>query len=168
MSQENNKSIYKPVWFWFFTVILIVVIGSSLKENDTKSAGSKKTESSNVTNTSSSNDDDDTDNDNYNTSDNDDYDTSDDTDSEDTNSLFVKSVPTEYKSALNKANSYANGMNMSKQAVHDQLVSEAGEQFSEEAANYAMENVEADWEENALAKAKSYQDDMDTVSYTHL
>ncbi|WP_198929475.1 Ltp family lipoprotein, partial [Latilactobacillus sakei] len=48
-----------------------------------------------------------------------------------------------------------------KRQVHDQLVSEAGEQFSEEAANYAMENVEADWEENALAKAKSYQDDMD-------
>lgn len=69
-------------------------------------------------------------------------------------------VPAEYKSALNKASSYANVMHMSKRAVYDQLVSEYGEKFSPAAAQYAIDNVKADWYANALAKAKSYQDRM--------
>jgi len=70
------------------------------------------------------------------------------------------SVPREYKSALNKATSYANTMHMSKQGVYDQLVSEYGEKFSAAAAQYAIDNVKADWNANALAKAKSYQNTM--------
>ena len=70
------------------------------------------------------------------------------------------SIPTEYTSALKKATSYATAMHMSKQAVYDQLTSEYGEQFSEEAAQYAIDNVVADWNANALAKAKSYQEKM--------
>lgn len=69
-------------------------------------------------------------------------------------------VPTEHKSALAKADSYANRMNMSKRGVYDQLISEYGEQFKPEAAQYAIDNVKADWNANALAKAKSYQDRM--------
>lgn len=71
------------------------------------------------------------------------------------------SIPTEYKSALNKATTYANTMDMSKKGVYDQLVSEYGEKFSAEAAQYAVDNVKADWNANALAKAKTYQDKMD-------
>lgn len=52
-------------------------------------------------------------------------------------------------------------MHMSKAAIYDQLVSEYGEQFSEEAAQYAMDNLQADYKKNALEKAKLYQDDMD-------
>lgn len=70
------------------------------------------------------------------------------------------SVPREYKSALNKAASYANTMYMSKRGVYDQLVSEYGEKFSAEAAQYAIDNVKADWNANALAKAKNYQNTM--------
>ncbi|MFE6736447.1 Ltp family lipoprotein [Microbacterium sp. NPDC057650] len=66
-------------------------------------------------------------------------------------------VPTEYTSALNKAQSYADMMHMSRQGVYDQLTSPYGEKFSAEAAKYAVENVEADWNANALAKAKDYQ-----------
>lgn len=69
-------------------------------------------------------------------------------------------VPTEYRSALNKATTYANTMNMSKKGVYDQLVSDYGEKFSAEAAQYAIDNVKADWNANALAKAKTYQDTM--------
>lgn len=69
-------------------------------------------------------------------------------------------VPAEYKSALAKATQYANTMNMSKQGVYDQLVSEYGEKFKPEAAQYAIDNVKGDWNKNALAKAKSYQKDM--------
>ena len=50
---------------------------------------------------------------------------------------------------------------MSKQGIHEQLTSEYGEKFSQEAANYAMDNIEANWNENALKKAKSYQEDQD-------
>jgi len=70
------------------------------------------------------------------------------------------SVPREYKSALNKAASYANTMHMSKRGVYDQLVSDYGEKFSAEAAQYAIDNVKADWNANALAKAKNYQNTM--------
>lgn len=72
----------------------------------------------------------------------------------------AKNVPAEYKSALNKAASYANTMHMSKRGVYDQLVSEYGEKFSAAAAQYAIDNVKADWNANALAKAKTYQDTM--------
>ena len=69
-------------------------------------------------------------------------------------------VPKEYKSALKKAESYSKHMHMSKQGIYDQLVSEYGEKFSEEAAQYAMDNLKADFKENALEKARSYQDNM--------
>ena len=70
------------------------------------------------------------------------------------------SVPAEYKSALNKATSYGNTMHMSKRGVYDQLVSDFGEKFSAEAAQYAIDNVKADWNANALAKAETYQSTM--------
>ncbi len=51
-------------------------------------------------------------------------------------------------------------MNMSKKAVYAPLTSEYGEKFSEEAAQYAIDNIEADWKGNALKKAQSYQKEM--------
>ena len=69
-------------------------------------------------------------------------------------------IPTEYKSALKKAKSYSDIMNMSKAGIYNQLTSEYGEKFSAEAAQYAIDNVEVDWKENALKKARSYQDIM--------
>lgn len=71
-----------------------------------------------------------------------------------------ENIPTEYKSALKKAKSYSDVMNMSKAGLYDQLTSEYGEKFSQEAAQYAIDNVEADWKENALKKAQSYQEQM--------
>jgi len=52
-------------------------------------------------------------------------------------------------------------MDMSKAGVYDQLVSDHGEQFPEDAAQYAMDNIEADWKENALKKAETYAETMD-------
>lgn len=69
-------------------------------------------------------------------------------------------IPTEYKSALRKAETYSKTMHMSKQGIYDQLTSEYGEDFSEEAAQYAIDNIDADWNENALKKAQQYQDVM--------
>jgi len=72
----------------------------------------------------------------------------------------AENVPKEYQSALKKADSYANDMHMSKAGLYDQLISEYGEDFTEEAAQYAIDNVKTDWKENALKKAISYQDNM--------
>ena len=49
-------------------------------------------------------------------------------------------------------------MYMSRTAVYDQLISESGEKFTEAQAQYAMDNLEADWKENALHKAKEYRE----------
>lgn len=69
-------------------------------------------------------------------------------------------IPTEYKSALKKAISYSDSMNMSKRAIYEQLTSEYGEKFSEDAAQYAIDNMVEDWKGNALKKAQSYQKEM--------
>lgn len=69
-------------------------------------------------------------------------------------------LPTEYRSALNKAQMYNDSMYMSKDGLYEQLTSEYGEKFSAGAAKYAIDNVDANWRENALKKAKQYQDDM--------
>ena len=69
-------------------------------------------------------------------------------------------VPSEYISALKNAETYSEHMHMSKEGIRKQLTSEYGEQFSEEAANYAIENLDADWNENALETAKNYRDSM--------
>ncbi|QQR93771.1 Ltp family lipoprotein [bacterium] len=72
----------------------------------------------------------------------------------------AESVPAEYKSALSQAETYANTMHLSKQGVYDQLVSEYGGKFPKEAAQYAIDNVKADWNANALSQAKTYRDTM--------
>lgn len=80
-------------------------------------------------------------------------------------------VPREYKTALKKAEMYAETMQMSKAGIYDQLISEYGEGFPKEAAQYAIDNLEFDWKANALEKAKSYAETMamsDSAIYDQL
>lgn len=69
-------------------------------------------------------------------------------------------IPREYTAALNKAKTYAGVMHMSKASLYNQLTSEYGERFPEDAARYAIDNVDANWKENALKKAETYAHDM--------
>lgn len=69
-------------------------------------------------------------------------------------------IPTEYKSALNSAETYSDMMNMSKAAIYDQLISEYGDKFTKKAAKYAIDNLDADWNKNALKTAETYSDTM--------
>lgn len=69
-------------------------------------------------------------------------------------------VPKDYKTALKSAESYNRLMHMSKAGLYDQLTSEYGEKYSAEAAQYAVDNLEANWKENALITARNYQDMM--------
>lgn len=67
-------------------------------------------------------------------------------------------VPTEYKNALKQAENYSKTLHMSKQGIYDQLTSEYGGQFPAEAAQYAIDNMTADFKQNALEQAKNYQE----------
>lgn len=71
-----------------------------------------------------------------------------------------KEVPTEYKSALKSAENYNKIMHMSKKGLYDQLTSEYGDKFSKKAAQYAIDNIDADWKQNAVETAKNYQNTM--------
>lgn len=68
-------------------------------------------------------------------------------------------VPVEYTNALKSAENYSDLMHMSQQGIYNQLTSEF-DQFSAEAAQYAIDNLQADYKANALAAAKNYQDTM--------
>ena len=81
------------------------------------------------------------------------------------------SIPREHKSALKKAESYAETMHMSKVGIYEQLTSEYGENFPPEAAQYAIDNIEFDWKESALKKAQVYAETMsmsDSAIYDQL
>ncbi|GGH16721.1 Ltp family lipoprotein [Paenibacillus segetis] len=82
-----------------------------------------------------------------------------------------ESVPREHKAALKKAELYAQTMYMSKAGIYDQLTSEYGENFPPAAAQYAIDNIESDWKENALKKAQQYAETMsmsDSAIYDQL
>ncbi|MGT2895726.1 hypothetical protein Javan174_0002 [Streptococcus phage Javan174] len=65
-------------------------------------------------------------------------------------------IPTDYKTALKKAENYLDTIPMSKEGLRNQLIE--FEKYSEEAAQYAVDNIKADWNEQALKKAKDYQE----------
>lgn len=69
-------------------------------------------------------------------------------------------VPREYKNALNTAQKYVDTMSFSEAGLYEQLTSEYGSQYPEEAAQYAIENVDVDYNEEALESAQSYQEHM--------
>ena len=68
-------------------------------------------------------------------------------------------VPKDYQSALTQAEAY-DMMSLSKAGIYDQLTADVAGQFSPEAAQYAVDNMDADFKENALTKAQVYQDEM--------
>ncbi|GGO63242.1 hypothetical protein GCM10010910_15280 [Microbacterium nanhaiense] len=66
------------------------------------------------------------------------------------------------EAALEEAQTYAGLLGMSKAAVFAMLTmeSEYTQLYTEEAAQYAVDNVDADWNANALATAQTYAIDM--------
>ena len=71
------------------------------------------------------------------------------------------SVPKEYRNALRSAETYSDMMHMSKQGIFDQLTSEYGDQFDAEAAQYAIDNLDANYNENALKCGENYKKTME-------
>jgi len=65
-------------------------------------------------------------------------------------------IEAEREAALKKAEFYSDSMYMSKQGIYNELTSKS-EMFTHGAAQYAVDNIEADWNANALEMAKSDQ-----------
>ncbi len=60
-----------------------------------------------------------------------------------------------YAQVLGRAEYYSSILNLSKAMIHDKLIKNDG--YSEEEADFAVENISADWKENALLKAETYR-----------
>lgn len=135
-TKTKKKPFYKKWWVW---VIVVVIIGAAATGGN---SGSKQNDSSMQTTATDTN-------------------VTEKTETAKEPEKKEDNVPTEYKSALKKAKSYSDMMHMSKKGIYDQLTSEYGEKFSKEAAQYAIDNLQADYKKNALEKAKSYQETMD-------
>jgi hypothetical protein len=58
--------------------------------------------------------------------------------------------------ALESAESYLSFSGFSKQGLYEQLSSSAGEGFTPEQAQYAVDHVDADWNKEAVESARSY------------
>lgn len=65
-------------------------------------------------------------------------------------------VSREYKNALKMAENYIQTIPFSKQGLYEQLTSEHGSKFPEDAAQYAIDNLKVDYKEQALKSAKNY------------
>lgn len=105
-------------------------------------------------------------NDYYNTSDYEDYTTTDDvidvTESGSKNNKSSEAHSDDYEEALDIANTYAKEMYFSKDGLYEQLTSDYGEGYSDEVAQYAINNLEGvDYKENALKQAEYYYTELD-------
>ena len=67
-------------------------------------------------------------------------------------------APREHKNALRSAQNYVDLMPFSKAGLYDQLTSESADQFPADAAQYAVDHVNADWMAEAVEAAESYQE----------
>lgn len=68
-------------------------------------------------------------------------------------------VPKEYEAALKRARSYGRIFHMSRNGIYEQLTSDV-EGFTPEAAQYAVDNLDMDYRENAYQKAQDYFEKM--------
>ncbi|MGV3043051.1 Ltp family lipoprotein [Staphylococcus rostri] len=73
-------------------------------------------------------------------------------------SPYNKEKNNDANEALENAKIYSE-LYMSKQSIYDQLTSRYGDYFSPEAAQYAIDNLQVDYKENAVKKAESYHED---------
>ena len=69
-------------------------------------------------------------------------------------------VPREYENALRSAQQYLDFAGFSEAGLYDQITSEYADQYSPEAAQYALENVNADYFAEAVESAENYLDTM--------
>lgn len=158
---KKNKGKNKKRWLWGcggflgIFIILAIIFGacSMMFSNvDFESTG-------NNTNTTSKKSDDVDENNNDTNDDLSDSNNDNESDSS-SNDNNDDDVSREFKNALKSAQDYQEFMPMSKAGLYDQLTSSAGDQYPEDAAQYAIDNLDANYKENALKSAENYQEFM--------
>lgn len=141
-----KKPFYKRVWFWLLAVVVVfIAIGSQGGSDDAENTVTETTKES-VTEVSSA------ESVAESTVVEEETETTETTIEEVTQE---ESVPREYRNALSKAESYLGWAGMSEQGLREQLEYEG---YPSDAIDYALANVEVDYNEQALAKAESYDD----------
>lgn len=65
-------------------------------------------------------------------------------------------VSSEFEAAFKQGQEYAEVQHMSKKEIYDILISEYGGEYPADAAQYAIDNLGVDWNNNALKKAEDY------------
>lgn len=138
-----KKPFYKRVWFWLLAIVVIfIAIGSQGGSDDTKNTAAENTKES-VTEKSSAES------------------VAESTVVEEETETTIEevaqeeNVSREYRNALSKAESYLDWAGMSEQGLREQL---EFEEYPSDAIDYALANVEVNYNEQALAKAESYDD----------
>lgn len=129
-----KKPFYKKVSFWIIAIVLIFII-QAVVGSDGETADIEK-EQSNTTEVAKNN--------------------TEGTKDEEPE----EKVSREFENALRSAENYVDIMPMSEKGLYKQLTSEAGEGYPEDAAQYAIDNVEVDYNEQALKSAINYQEIM--------
>lgn len=159
IKEKKKGSCLKTLLIIIGILIIISLIGSFIGDNDenTSNADAQKSPISNSTEIPN-------DNENSTSTASEETEPMVETPEEDSTSEKMSEInddlPTEYTSALSRATSYSEIMHMSKIGIYEQLISDYGDQFTTDAAQYAVDHVTADWKANALAKAKEYSDSM--------
>ncbi|MGO1166271.1 MAG: Ltp family lipoprotein [Janibacter sp.] len=69
-------------------------------------------------------------------------------------------MTTEQENAIRAAENYLDFMPFSKQGLIDQLSSDAGDGYPQDVAEFAVDNIEVDYNEQAKKAAKNYTDTM--------
>ncbi len=150
-----KKPFYKRVWFWLLAVVVVfIAIGSQGGSDDAKNSVAETTKES-VTEVSSA------ESIAESTVVEEETETTETTETIETIETTIEevtqeeSVPREYRNALSKAESYLGWAGMSEQGLREQL---EFEEYPSDAIDYALANVDVDYNEQALAKAESYDD----------
>lgn len=144
-----KKPFYKRVWFWLLAVVVVfIAIGSQGGSDDAKNTVAEITKES-VTEVSSA------ESVAESTVVEEETETTETTETTIEEVTQEESVPREYRNALSKAESYLGWAGMSEQGLREQL---EFEEYPSEAIDYALANVDVDYNEQALAKAESYDD----------
>ncbi|EPA8263872.1 Ltp family lipoprotein [Enterococcus hirae] len=144
-----KKPFYKRVWFWLLAVVVVfIAIGSQGGSDDAKNTVAEITKES-VTEVSSA------ESVAESTVVEEETETTETTETTIEEVTQEESVPREYRNALSKAESYLGWAGMSEQGLREQL---EFEEYPSDAIDYALANVDVDYNEQALAKAESYDD----------
>ena len=144
-----KKPFYKRVWFWLLAVVVVfIAIGSQGGSDDAKNTVVETTKES-VTEVSSA------ESIAESTVVEEETETTETTETTIEEVTQEESVPREYRNALSKAESYLGWAGMSEQGLREQL---EFEEYPSDAIDYALANVDVDYNEQALAKAESYDD----------